>query len=335
MALPDGLYDLLLTEGLARSLAALDPISADVLALKGGAAEALADVITRQLSAILDDVAGDDSDKAKRQLELVNELLVMLRQRLHAGDGPAALSGSAGVVDLVASPLRVLRAVQRDQQFPASPEIGLAVPWLFTAGKGSPSLLQEIRRELASSDQVDILVSFITVSGVRKLQDVLQQITAMGGQGRAATRLRILTTTYTGATMNCVHMQVHALHQQRPPRLSEWRQSTATQWPLPQGPALTPTPLLAGHQTGFNVLARGQGKQGASVQQGRKIGHRIADQQRLLLPVALHKRLGAQAAQQLQRLVHIHGVSVRNLVRRITEAATILLWKLLNNASSG
>jgi HKD family nuclease len=78
------------------------------------------------------------------------------------------------------------------------------VPWLFTAGKGSPSLLQEIRRELASSDQVDILVSFITVSGVRKLQDVLQQITAKGaqqdGQAQPKTLLRILTTTYTGAT---------------------------------------------------------------------------------------------------------------------------------------
>ena len=200
MALPDGLYDLLLTDGLARSLAAIDSSSADVLALKGGAAEFLADVITRQLATILDDVSGDDADKAKRQLELVNELLVMLRQRFNAGAGSNGAPASAEVVDLVASPLRVLRAVQRDQKFPASPEIGLAVPWLFTAGKGSPSLLQEIRRELASSDQVDILVSFITVSGVRKLQDVLQQITAMGGQGRAATRLRILTTTYTGAT---------------------------------------------------------------------------------------------------------------------------------------
>ena len=200
MALPDGLYDLLLTEGLARSLAAIGPSSADVLALKGGAAEYLADVITRQLATILDDVSGDDADKAKRQLELVNELLVMLRQRLNVGAGSNGASASAEVVDLVASPLRVLRAVQRNQQFPASPEIGLAVPWLFTAGKGSPSLLQEIRRELASSDQVDILVSFITVSGVRKLQDVLQRMTAVGGQGRAATRLRILTTTYTGAT---------------------------------------------------------------------------------------------------------------------------------------
>ncbi|EQD69239.1 hypothetical protein B1A_06983, partial [mine drainage metagenome] len=32
-----GLYDLLLTEGLARSLADLDPTRADVSALKGGA----------------------------------------------------------------------------------------------------------------------------------------------------------------------------------------------------------------------------------------------------------------------------------------------------------
>lgn len=200
MALPDGLYDLLLTEGLARSLAALDPTSAEVLALKGGAAEFLAAVITRQLGAILDDVAGDDVEKPRRQLELVNDLLVMLRQRLSTAGSSAAALAPADVVDLVASPLRMLRAVKRDQQFPASPEIGLAVPWLFTAGKGSPSLLQEIRRELASSDQVDILVSFITVSGVRKLQDVLQQITAMGARGQGGTRLRILTTTYTGAT---------------------------------------------------------------------------------------------------------------------------------------
>ncbi len=200
MALPDGLYDLLLTESLACSLAALDPISADVLALKSGASDFLAEVITRQLGAILDDVAGDDADKPRRQLELVNDLLVMLRQRLSTGSSSAASMASADVVDLVASPLRVLRAVKRDQQFPASPEIGLAVPWLFTAGKGSPSLLQEIRRELASSDQVAILVSFITVSGVRKLQDVLQQITATDAKGQSATRLRIITTTYTGAT---------------------------------------------------------------------------------------------------------------------------------------
>jgi superfamily II DNA or RNA helicase/HKD family nuclease len=203
MALPDGLYDLLITEGLARSLADLDPSRAVVAALKAGSAEFLADAISRQLSSILDDLSGDEAEKAKRQLELVNDLLVMLRQRV-AECSTSGATAAGEVVDLVASPLRVLRAVQRDQQFPLSPEIGLGMPWLFTAGKGSPSLLQEIRRELASSDQVDILVSFITVSGVRKLQDVLQQITAKGAQAdqhaKPRTRLRIITTTYTGAT---------------------------------------------------------------------------------------------------------------------------------------
>jgi superfamily II DNA or RNA helicase/HKD family nuclease len=200
MALPDGLYDLLLTEGLARSLATLEPASTDVRSLHGGVAEWLAEAIARQFRAILDDLSGGDAENAERQLELVNQLLITLRQRLLGGDGTGPSSAAGQIVDLVASPLRVLRAVRRDRQFPAAPEIGLAAPWLFTAGKGSPSLLQEIRRELASADQVDILVSFITVSGVRKLQDVLQQITATGAQGQSATRLRILTTTYTGAT---------------------------------------------------------------------------------------------------------------------------------------
>jgi superfamily II DNA or RNA helicase/HKD family nuclease len=200
MALPDGLYELLLTEGLAKSVATLKPGSAEVRSIGGGVPELLVDAMARQLGAILEDIAGDDADRSRRQLELVNELLVTLRQRLAAGHGEETTVAAAEVVDLIAQPLRVLRAVRQDQQFPPAPEVGLAAPWLFTAGKGSPSLLHEIRRELASADQVDILVSFITVSGVRKLQDVLQQITATGAHGQRATRLRILTTTYTGAT---------------------------------------------------------------------------------------------------------------------------------------
>lgn len=200
MVLSDGLYDLLLTEGLARSLAALGADNAEVFPLRGGASELLADVLARQLSAALEDIGSGSDDSPRQQLELINDLLVTLRHRLATRTDSAAATGSAEVIDLVADPLRVLKAVQRDRQFRAPPEIGLAVPWLFTAGKGSPSLLQEIRRELTSANQVDILVSFITVSGVRKLQDVLQQITAVGAQGQSATRLRVLTTTYTGAT---------------------------------------------------------------------------------------------------------------------------------------
>jgi hypothetical protein len=199
MALPDGLYDLLLTEGLARSLAALEPGSAEVRALKGGVPERLVDVITRQLGAILDDVPATTPKGPGGN----SNWSTSCWSRCGTGWPPRPAQGRRAAAKSSTwwrSPPRVLRSVRRDRQFPASPEIGLAAPWLFTAGKGSPSLLQEIRRELASADQVDILVSFITVSGVRKLQDVLQQITATGAQGQSATRLRILTTTYTGAT---------------------------------------------------------------------------------------------------------------------------------------
>lgn len=194
MSLHDGLYDLLITEALA---AQFDPAIAEVLSLGQGRADVLAEALARQLATILDELPGDETGKAARQLAFVNALLVTLRERVAAQKPVVA---SADVVDLVASPLRMLKAIHHDRQFPPQPEIGLAAPWLFTAGKGSPSLLQEIRRELASADHVDILVSFITVSGVRKLQDVLQQITALSGRSEVATRIRILTTTYTGAT---------------------------------------------------------------------------------------------------------------------------------------
>lgn len=194
MTLPAGLYELLLTE---RSAPRLDGQRADVQPLRDGAASLLTDALARQLGAILEDLHGEGPDKALRQLELVNSLLATLRERLAREAGAAEMADS---VDLLAAPPQLLKAIRGAAPPTAPPELGLSAPWLFTAGKDSPSLLGEIRRELPSAERVDILVSFITVSGVRKLCDVLQQVTAMGADGRPGTRLRILTTTYTGAT---------------------------------------------------------------------------------------------------------------------------------------
>lgn len=200
MTLPRGLYDLLLTDRIEKMLAEGASGHSRVDPLTHGAADYIVDSLVRQLSALLEDMSSDGPEAAHRQLALANELLVWLRQRLPqtgAGQG----EGPSTQIELLAPPPRVLRAVHPEPSAPLPPELGLAVPWLFTAGKGSPSLLQEIRRELASSDRVDVLVSFITVLGVRKLHDVLEQITARGAcSANPVTRIRILTTTYTGAT---------------------------------------------------------------------------------------------------------------------------------------
>lgn len=193
MDLPDGLYDQLLTESLRHALVrATDEHSRTIAPLSAeDAPDRLAEVIAAQIARILDDLQGDGAEKLQRQLELANALLVNARQRL---------SPPAAEADPLAAPLQLLQAVHRHSSPPALPDTGLALPWLFTAGKGSPSLLSELRRELAACDQVDILVSFITHSGVRKLLDILQSATAIGADGQPRTRLRILTTTYTGAT---------------------------------------------------------------------------------------------------------------------------------------
>jgi HKD family nuclease len=191
VSLPDGLYDLLLTE---RFLAALDLERSDLTAFTPERTDLLLDVVAKQLARALEDFEGSDAGTLEKQVELVNSLLVHLRQRLQV------YRQAGGSIDLISSPPRVLHSIRRNRQLPEAPELGLAAPWIFTAGKGSPSLLNEIRKELASADRVDVLVSFITVSGVRKLQDVLHQVSAADSGGNVATRLRILTTTYTGAT---------------------------------------------------------------------------------------------------------------------------------------
>lgn len=193
MEFPDGIYDQLLTDTVMAALSsATSEQSRSIAPLSiADAPERLAEAIARQLVQILDDLAGDGQEKLQRQLELVNAVLVEARQRF----------GTRGSqIDTFSAPAQLLQAIHRQGTSPLLPDTGLAVPWLFTAGKGSPSLLSELRRELAACDQVDILVSFITHSGVRKLLDILQSATAVGADGQSRTRLRVLTTTYTGAT---------------------------------------------------------------------------------------------------------------------------------------
>lgn len=186
-----GLYDQLVTEALQRSLGAAshDADLRDLLPEE--AADRFAEELRRQLARLLGELADGESGRVAQQLQLFNDLLQQVRQTY----------GSArDLVDPVSSPPRVLQAIHDPARRFQAPETGLALPWLFTAGRGSPALLSELGREAAACDQIDILVSFITMSGVRKLIDVLRAVTAADASGAGSTRIRVLTTTYVGAT---------------------------------------------------------------------------------------------------------------------------------------
>ena len=102
MQLPDGLYDKLVTESVAKSIAGLREAACRTLAaLPPEAASArIADALAKQLTVLLDDLGGDAAEKAKRQIELVNSLLVHLKQQAPPGS-----------VDSLTEPAQVLQAV--------------------------------------------------------------------------------------------------------------------------------------------------------------------------------------------------------------------------------
>ncbi|MBC7501608.1 MAG: DUF3427 domain-containing protein [Herminiimonas sp.] len=195
MTLPQGLYDRLINED---EVASLDSIAAAFGALidkpsRAQQREHLIDSLTARLPELLDIVANGakgDAEQSRAELQLIAGLLREARK----------LGGDDAVGASPAEPLRVLRALHAPSVVPILPQTGLRQPWIFTSARTDPSLLNELRAELSSVDRVDILVSFITWSGVRKLIDVLQLATAQDANGQPRTRFRILTTTYIGAT---------------------------------------------------------------------------------------------------------------------------------------
>lgn len=103
---------------------------------------------------------------------------------------------------LFADPLSVLLAADRMNPSPGEPrwadairpETSFSQTTLLTGARGEPALLDELRRETETAESVDWLVSFVKMSGLRPMMPVLERFAERGG------RLRVVTTTYVGAT---------------------------------------------------------------------------------------------------------------------------------------
>jgi HKD family nuclease len=86
------------------------------------------------------------------------------------------------------------KAQDEDRLENLRPLTPLAEQALFTNSKGEPRIDHELESELATSDSVDVLVSFIKMSGLRLLEKQLIKLRDRG------IPVRVITTTYMGAT---------------------------------------------------------------------------------------------------------------------------------------
>jgi superfamily II DNA or RNA helicase len=186
--LSPGLYEQVVDQLLERRLAALQGSSIGFNQEEldaGDSHTVLADHLRRVIREVLAAVTGED--RLTRQVELVNCILRELEVADPAGDRwlltpPRRL--------LSVWPLEPLGAGK-----PARPDTPLALGSLLAGTRVDPSLVSQLRLELASANQVDILCSFIKWSGIRILEENLRAFTA-----KASGRLRVLTTSYLGAT---------------------------------------------------------------------------------------------------------------------------------------
>jgi superfamily II DNA or RNA helicase/HKD family nuclease len=141
------------------------------------------DIFARHIrDAALRALAAEKSPDRRR--DLVNALM----DRLGAHDDQLAASPSQ-LLSLVApaGPGSPARHTNR----PATPLCDAA---LLTNAHGEPSLGHEIRSELDSADQVDLLCAFVKWYGLRLIEPQLLDLRRRG------VPLRVITTTYMGAT---------------------------------------------------------------------------------------------------------------------------------------
>ena len=150
----------------------------------------LADVVQKGLDNVLDN-GGDIS----AQVELTNQIVDLIQSTTKEADFAAL-----GVDQRAEQLLALLRdtdprlAVGKTAADLSRPESSIAQSSLFTGATHEPQLYSELKKEIASADRIDMLVSFIKWSGLRLLMDELQEFTENGGE------LRIITTSYMGAT---------------------------------------------------------------------------------------------------------------------------------------
>lgn len=176
----EGLYESLITERLDAELTGLGTRTA----LRGGIPEAdEPEVLARHVRSAVSRALSQERNPDRRR-ELVNAVL----RQLDANDDllPSPSSQLLAIAEAPA-PGQTPRSLSR----PATP---LSEAALLTNAQGEPSIGAELRAELPSANQVDVVLAFVKWHGLRLLERELGELRDRG------VPLRLITTTYMGAT---------------------------------------------------------------------------------------------------------------------------------------
>ena len=165
---------------------ALDKLDQE-LAKKEKIDEGLSSILLSQYIKSAVREALDQSGDQKAQFKLVNDIVSLLSNKVDESfNNYRLMDDNQSLVEIKQRQELLVPEKKR-------PLSSLTHSYLFT-GDTDMKLVNELNREIVTADRIDMLVSFLKVSGLDMIRSSLQSFTSRGG------KLRIISTTYMGAT---------------------------------------------------------------------------------------------------------------------------------------
>ncbi|MBD7983998.1 DUF3427 domain-containing protein [Sporosarcina sp. Sa2YVA2] len=194
----EGIYEQLINEKVKTELLALSPDLFAVETEKIDEAEARVllssyiSSITRTALAHIRE-GSDKNEALLKQIQACNEIIDVLHQKLNDKEfAKLKLDEHAEILTSIYKTINTSKAIKKKKiQRPMTP---ISQSSLFTGSHAEPNMLEELKKEISTSDEIEWLVSFIKWSGLRIILEELRGFTEKGG------KLKIITTSYMEAT---------------------------------------------------------------------------------------------------------------------------------------
>jgi len=198
--LKEGIYEEIISEKLKSDLKALEigdfEVGREAIDVEEArkVLSSYVSAVTRKALEYVRDSCPDEHEALLSQIETCNNVISALGERLDEEEFKALrISEEGEVLTSIYSRLNSIRGIRRAKA--VRPVTPLSQSSLFTGSHYEPSMLEELKKEIATSDSIDMLVSFIKWSGLRCIIEELRDFTE-NRQGR----LRVITTSYMEAT---------------------------------------------------------------------------------------------------------------------------------------
>jgi DNA or RNA helicases of superfamily II len=193
MELKNGLYEQVINEIISKSIKSSDKLIDKDKIDDEESSQILAQYLSKIIRRGLSYVDEDSDERVRHQINICNKIIgCLLQETGQSSLSEYMVSGDAEMLLAVLNKMNTGLNVSKDIKV-LRPETPLSQSSLFTGSVNEPSMVSELKKEIVSSDRIDMLMSFIKWSGLRMITDELESFTK-------DKKLRIITTSYMGAT---------------------------------------------------------------------------------------------------------------------------------------